>query len=201
MAKEQKLKWQTIKVKVRDLVPLDFNPRKITPERLDKLKELIKKFDVVEIPVINADGTLITFHQRLKVLLMLGRGEDLIEVRKPNRQLTDEELKQYNLASNTHVGEWDFDILETDFADIDLDFYDIKLPEVGEIGGDENDYGAEQEAQQSQGRNKPTNIIACSLSDDEYETWCAFKIKIGFGSDKKVIFEAIKVINKQNLLK
>ena len=73
MAKEQKLKWQTIKVKVRDLVPLDFNPRKITPERLDKLKELIKKFDVVEIPVINADGTLITFHQRLKVLLMLGR--------------------------------------------------------------------------------------------------------------------------------
>ena len=201
MAKEQKLKWQTIKVKVRDLVPLDFNPRKITPERLDKLKELIKKFDVVEIPVINDDGTLITFHQRLKVLLMLGRGEDLIEVRKPNRQLTDEELKQYNLASNTHVGEWDFDILGTDFADIDLDFYDIKLPEVEEIGGDENDYGAEQEAQQSQGRNKPTNIIACSLSDDEYETWCAFKIKIGFGSDKKVIFEAIKVINKQNLLK
>ena len=60
MAKEQKLKWQTIKVKVRDLVPLDFNPRKITPERLDKLKELIKKFDVVEIPVINADGMLLS---------------------------------------------------------------------------------------------------------------------------------------------
>ena len=32
------LEWHTEKRKVKDLVPYNYNPRKITPERLERLK-------------------------------------------------------------------------------------------------------------------------------------------------------------------
>jgi len=128
------LEWHTEKRKVKDLVPYNYNPRKITAERLAKLKKSLEKYNLAEIPAVNTDRVIIAGHQRIKVLMDLGRGNELIDVRMPNRSLNEQEFKEYNVTSNISVGYWDIDILEECFAEVDLlelglDINAIELPE------------------------------------------------------------------------
>ena len=111
----KKLKWSTVKIKVKDLKPLDINPRKISAKKEHQLQESIEEFDLAEIPVMNTDKTLIAGHQRHKILMQSGRESEEIEVRKPNRKLTDEEVKKYNIISNAVTGEFDFDLVDLHF--------------------------------------------------------------------------------------
>lgn len=128
------LEWSTVKRKVSDLIPYEYNPRRLTDEKKERLRKSLEKFNLAEIPAINTDNIIIAGHQRVVILLELGRGDDIIDVRIPNRQLTEEEFKQYNITSNVQTGDWDLDILNEIFADIDLmelglNVADIVLPE------------------------------------------------------------------------
>lgn len=111
MGKLQQLEWRTEKRKVSDLVPFEGNPRKMTEDQADQLKKSFERFNLVEIPAIDANDTILAGHQRLKIMQMLGRGEEIIDVRVPNRKLTDDEYLEYNLRSNKNHGEWDFNQL------------------------------------------------------------------------------------------
>lgn len=127
------LEWYTEKRKVSDLIPYEYNPRKRTPERIQKLKESLERFNLVEIPAVNLDNVIIAGHQRVFVLFEVGRGDELIDVRVPNRTLTEDELKEYNVRSNVSIGEWDIDLLlehfaEFDFEDLGLDL-EFELPD------------------------------------------------------------------------
>ena len=121
----KKLAWETIKVKVKDLVLLELNPRKISEENKQKLIESLEKFNLVEIPAINTDMQIIGGNQRVTALMLVGRGEEEIDVRYPNRKLTKKEVKEYTIISNTHAGEFDFDMLDLEFSDV-----------IGDIGFD-----------------------------------------------------------------
>lgn len=114
MAK-QKLEWRTERRKVKDLIRYEKNPRKLSATQLDGLKRSLKKFNVAELPCINTDGTLVAGNQRVLALSLLGRGEEEIEVRVPNRTLTDEEFKDYLLTSNRSGASWDFEKLAAEF--------------------------------------------------------------------------------------
>lgn len=125
----EELFWTTEQRRVRDLIPLDFNPRKVTEEKQRKLMESINTFNLVEIPVINQDNRIIAGQRRFEALWYAGRQEDLIDVRVPNRMLTEDEVKRYCLISNTHAGEWDLAKLEEFFSDIDYQDI-INLPDI-----------------------------------------------------------------------
>lgn len=105
------LKWGTSQRKVDDLIPYEFNPRILTQDEAARLAESLNKFNLVEIPAINLDNIVIAGHMRLAIMKQLGRGEETIDVRVPNRLLTPEELKEYNIRSNKNTGQWDFDML------------------------------------------------------------------------------------------
>lgn len=105
------LSWKTEKRKIKDLVPADYNPRQMTEAQAKQLRKSIEKFNLVEIPAIDQDNTILAGHQRMSMLLTLGRGEEEIDVRVPNRKLTQEEAMEYNLRSNKNTGEWDMDKL------------------------------------------------------------------------------------------
>src|SRR3989338_6598440 len=109
---KNKLQWFTQKRKINDLVPYEKNPRKISPKQIKDLTRSLKKFNLVEIPAVDLDNHVIAGHQRLKVLQLLGRGEEEIEVRVPNRKLSKEELEQYMITSNAVHGDWDFEKLK-----------------------------------------------------------------------------------------
>lgn len=126
----EKLKWETKKVKVKDLIELDINPRKISEAKKHKLIESLEKFNLAEIPAVNTDMQIIGGNQRVSALMMVGRGEEEIDVRVPNRKLTKKEVKEYAIISNTHAGEFDFEILEKWFVE------DVNIEEIGfEIPG------------------------------------------------------------------
>ncbi len=109
--KEKKLEWETKKIKLSSIKEFEYNPRQLSKKQYQDLKKSIKKFNYVEVAAIDFDNTLIAGHQRLRVLNDL-EGDDIeIDVRVPNRKLTDKEFKEYLVRSNKNTGEWDYDIL------------------------------------------------------------------------------------------
>lgn len=136
--------WHTEKRKVKDLIPYELNPRKLSDEQAEKLKESLNKFNLVEIPAIDTDNKIAAGHQRVKIMLLLGRGEEEIDVRVPNRKLTKEEFEEYNIRSNKNVGEFNWDLLakldegflsEVGFSSEELDqIFDIDVtPELFDL--------------------------------------------------------------------
>ncbi len=125
----EKLQWHTAQRKVNNLVPQDVNPRKIDDKQMSDLKKSLAKFNLVEIPAIDLNGKILAGHQRIKALQLLGRGEELIDVRIPNRQLTEDEVKRYLVSSNALGGDWDFEKLKSFDLDllIDIGFDQIDL--------------------------------------------------------------------------
>lgn len=114
-----KLEWRTEKRSVADLVPNEKNPRTMSPKQIEDLKRSLQKFNLVEIPVIDTENKVLAGHQRLMVLKLLGRENEKIEVRVPNRKLSQKEYDQYLITSNRVHGDWDWGKLAENF-DLDL---------------------------------------------------------------------------------
>jgi DNA modification methylase len=109
----QKLEWQTVQKRVNDLIPYEVNPRTITDKQMSDLKRSIKKFNLVEIPAVDFDGTILAGHQRIKALQLLARGDESIDIRVPNRKLSKQEADEYLIGSNKLGGDWDYDLLKS----------------------------------------------------------------------------------------
>jgi ParB-like chromosome segregation protein Spo0J len=115
MNDNQGLVWHTEKRKVSSLIPMPDNPRHLTDQQRTDLETSLKRFNLVEIPAVNTDGKIIAGHQRVMLLVALGRGDEEIDVRIPNRTLTEAEVKEYNIRSNKNTGEWDIEVLKANF--------------------------------------------------------------------------------------
>lgn len=112
-----RLEWRTERRRVRDLVPWEGNPRKISEKQAEQLRASLDRFGVADIPVIDADGTIVGGHQRCAILMAQGKGDLEVDVRVPSRKLTGDEFAELNLRLNRNLGAWDFDVL----ADMDED--------------------------------------------------------------------------------
>jgi len=124
------LKWHTEQRKIDDLIPFEQNPRKMTEDQVKQLTRSIEKFDLVEVPAIDLDNTLLAGHQRMRVMQLLNRGGETIDVRVPNRKLTASEFKEYNVRSNKNTGMWDDELLAGLFTEQelrDIGFSDLEL--------------------------------------------------------------------------
>lgn len=171
----EKLQWETKKVKVKDLIQLDINPRKISEQKKQKLIESLEKFNLVEIPAVNTDMQIIGGNQRVTALMLVGRGDEDIDVRMPNRTLTKKEVKEYAIISNTHAGEFDFEILELEFAD-------IELVEIGfDIAGWDD------------WQTKQDNALAAEAKEDDFD------VPVG-GSETDIVEGDIFDIGRHRLL-
>lgn len=105
------LAWHTEKRRVSELIPWKGNPRRMTDKQAGDLRKSIERLNLMSIPVVDQDNTIISGHMRLRTLALLNRGQEEIDVRVPNRKLTAEEYQEANLRENKNVGEWDFDLL------------------------------------------------------------------------------------------
>lgn len=134
---QKKLKWHTEQRKVNELIPYEHNPRVLLAEEEKKLRQSLAEFDLVEIPVIDLQNKIISGHQRMMLMVALGRGEEIIDVRVSNRDLTEVEFKRYNITANVSSGSWDIEILRECFPDIELkglgvDLSKIEMPKINE---------------------------------------------------------------------
>jgi len=115
------------KLKVGQLLPADYNPRKdLKPgdAEYEKLKRSIEQFGFVE-PVIwnKTSGRVVGGHQRLKVLLDMG----ITEVECVVVEMDEEKEKALNIALNKISGEWDKDKLALLISDLQGADFDVSL--------------------------------------------------------------------------
>jgi DNA modification methylase len=145
--KQQQLSWTTEKRVVDQLLAHKKSPRTISREQAQRLKESIEKLNLVEIPAIDQDGTILAGHQRIKALQLLGRGKESIDVRVPNRKLTEEEAERYLIGSNAIHGEWDFELLKGFQMDllIDLGFDQKALDDIWNKNLSDEEFDPEKE--------------------------------------------------------
>lgn len=166
MPTKKRLEWRTERRKVKDLIQYKKNPRVLSPVQLEGLKRSLKKFNVAELPCINTDGVLVAGNQRVLALSLLGRDEEKIEVRVPNRTLTDKEFKDYLLTSNRSGGSWDWDKLAIDFDLEELltagfDSQDISNIFDDNLEVEDDELNEEKEIEQAKGTNiKSGNYFA-----------------------------------------
>lgn len=126
------LTWHTESRKVDSLLPHKKSPRKISKEQAERLKKSLENYGLVEIAAIDQDGTILAGHQRMKALQLMGQGDTMVDVRVPNRMLSDEEAERYMIGSNSIHGDWDFGLLKGFEMDllIDLGFDQKELDDI-----------------------------------------------------------------------
>lgn len=186
----QKLTWTTVQRKVSDLLPFKQNPRKMSEQQIADLKKSLVKFGLVEIPAIDFDNKIISGHQRLAVLQLLGRGAEIIDCRIPNRKLTEREYKQYLITSNKVHGDWDEDLLSQYFeADllIDSGFNQEEITDLfsGDLNTEDDEFNVEEEVKKIQ---KPNSRLGELYQLGPHRLYCGDSTKIE--SVEKVVGKA-----------
>lgn len=122
--------WTTERRKIGDLREWERNPRQLSRHDAEHLNISLTKFGVADPLVINADGQLIGGHMRRRVMLQNGsKPGDLVDVRVPSRQLSEEEAAELAIRLN-RGGSWDFDALANNFEMEELQEWGFTLEEL-----------------------------------------------------------------------
>lgn len=120
-------------VKISELNPAPYNPRKWSEEATAQLAESIKRFGMVDPLLVNGAAerrnVVIGGHFRLKVAKDLGRTEvPVVDVDIPD----EAKERELNLRLNKNLGEWDFALLR-DFDEPLLDDIGFTTEEIDDI--------------------------------------------------------------------
>ena len=129
-------------MKITDIIPSEYNPRKITDDEYIKLSNSIQEFGFVDPIIINLKNNhIIGGHQRYNFLLNQYIQNNKYETLKllklgdigwvfPETELTvenDDYEKALNIALNKISGEWDNEKLNELFQDLQLNEFDLDL--------------------------------------------------------------------------
>lgn len=130
----QQLKWHTEQVRWADMIPYEHNARKMSAKQSKNLDTSLNEFDVVDIPVLDDDNVIVGGHQRHRLMISQGRGDEYTDVRKPNRKLTEAEYKKLNFMLNAIKGDFVDDILKEHFTGIvDFDDFGMQFEALDEL--------------------------------------------------------------------
>lgn len=117
-------------VRLSDLKPAEYNPRRMPELEMEKLRRSIVEFGFVEPVVARAEDMMIVGgHQRVLAYrsLLEQRGEDPDKKKVPVvfvEGMSDERAKLLNLALNRISGEWDYDKLTGIFEELGAEWSD-----------------------------------------------------------------------------
>lgn len=148
------LTWQLKRFKVKDLKEYAKNPRKLTKTQASHLEESIRKFGLIDKPVVTQDGMIIGGHARKKILQRLEIKE--VDCYVCDRELDEKEIAELNIRLNKNGGEFDFDILANEWDVVDLVNWGFNPEELGVFYEQESDE-TEPESCGECGRKLPRN--------------------------------------------
>lgn len=121
-------------MKVSQLKLNPSNPRKIQPDKLEKLMRSIESFpEMMKLrPIVYDPETMYVLggNQRLAAIRKLGMKEIPNEWAIAATDLTPEQQKEFVLRDNVQFGDWDFDMLSAEFAEFDLSEMGMDMPEI-----------------------------------------------------------------------
>ena len=67
-SKYEPLEWHTEQRRIQDLSPWNKNPRRMTEKQAADLRTSLEHLNLMSIPVVDADNTIISGHQRMKLM-------------------------------------------------------------------------------------------------------------------------------------
>ena len=123
-------------MKVSQLKLNPSNPRKIQPDKLEKLCASITNLPQMMTlrPIVYDPVTMHVLggNQRLAAIRKLGMKEIPDEWAIAATDLTPEQQKEFVLRDNVQFGEWDFEMLSAEFGEFDFDEIGMDMPEIDE---------------------------------------------------------------------
>lgn len=136
-------------IKLTDIVPAEYNPRRISEDEFKSLSNSIAEFGLVDPIIINLNNNkIIGGHQRYDVLMNehLNNNEmydtlKLIKLGDIGWVFSEDSLtvkdesheKALNIALNKISGEWDNEKLQELFVDLDMSGFDVNLTGFDDI--------------------------------------------------------------------
>ena len=139
---------QIHQVKISELKPAEYNPRKWDKKAINNLKRGIEKFGIVDPIIVNGSderkNIIIGGHFRLAVLKEMGFTEvPVIYVNVPDI----EKEKELNLRLNKNLGEWDETLLKNFNEEmlLDIGWKKDELDLLFEKGVEEDNFDAQKE--------------------------------------------------------
>ena len=110
---------------LKDLISPNYNPRTITPEAMESLKQSLKEFGYIDYLIVNeVNNHIVGGNQRAEAMKQLGYSEiDVILIHEPD---IDRE-KMINIRLNNSSGEWDTGQLQAILDDLELKELDVTL--------------------------------------------------------------------------
>jgi hypothetical protein len=104
---------------IGDLTFNPINPRKINETKINQLKKSLVEFpEMLKLRPIVVDSNYVVLGGNMRLKACMDLGIELIPVVKAE-DLTENQKKEFIIKDNVSFGEWDWDIIESDF-DIDL---------------------------------------------------------------------------------
>lgn len=114
------MKHKIVYKKIDEVIPSEYNPRKLDEKDEKDLTQSVEEFGLVQPVIVNTHpdrlGVVIGGHQRLKIAKKLGIQEvPCVEV-----SLTLERERELNIRLNKNNGKFDYDLLQEHFDVEDL---------------------------------------------------------------------------------
>lgn len=194
------------KIRIDKLISPDYNPRDITPEKLESLKKSIDEFGYIDPLIVNKHNNhIIGGNQRYEALKQLGIKEvdvSYVDIKDINKE------KALNIRLNNNSGEWNeiklqniLEELKIENIDITLTgFEDIKIETYDEINFNDNslfeeDYNNISEYTEDNSFEENTNEIEYDDINDLYSDENNIQTNIrasnwehDFNMNKKIFF-------------
>jgi len=144
----RKIRWRSEKRRLKELKLLEGNPRKATEKQKKDLEESLGRFNLADPLIVNSDNTIIGGNLRYKELLEKFGEDYVVDVRVPDRKLSEKEVEELNLRLNKNTGEWDFDILKEKEWDLleEVGFESEELEAIIGLEVEEDDFDFEEES-------------------------------------------------------
>lgn len=132
---------EVVTLKLSEIKPYENNPRKITEEAIEAVRESIEKFGYVQpIALLKGTNEIVVGHTRYQALQRLG----VEEIQVYLLDISEEKAREYRLVDNrTHeltewdhsslvmeLREWETGLLERYFPDVDLEIGLISNHEI-----------------------------------------------------------------------
>lgn len=160
---------KVVKRKISELIPAEYNPRKLSPKQENDLKNSLLEFGLVDPIIVNVNAdrknVIIGGHQRLKVWQKLGNKEiDCVEV-----DLSLEKERELNVRLNKNTGEFDFDILLSEFEFDDLIDWGFDPQEFNISSNDINPDDFDTDFSLPEGDREPFQQMTFTLADEQAE--------------------------------
>lgn len=151
------------RMKVSDLIPYERNPRKISQEAVDDVKESYMQCGVIDPIEVDENHVILSGHTRRLAAMDMGVTElDVLVV----TGLTEKQKKKYRLLANK-TGEkssWDYELLEWELEDLDFEGYDFGFEVSADIDFTDDDFLKDTEITKTK-----TKTVVCPECGHEFE--------------------------------